>query len=67
MLVSGQASAIVRHKCYAVLTVQLEFMLSRELKAARLSAYEATVKSRGKDASFWQPYVEECGCAMLFR
>ena len=40
--------------------VQLEFMLSRELRAARTSAYDATVKSRGKDASFWQPYVEEC-------
>lgn len=35
-------------------------MLGRELRAARTSAYDATVKSRGKDASFWTPYVEEC-------
>ena len=33
--------------------------MNKELKKARSHAYEATVVSRGKDASFWGPYVEE--------
>jgi hypothetical protein len=43
----GQASMIV------------EYILSRQLKKARADVYEATVVSRGKDASFWTPYCEE--------
>ena len=37
----------------------LEYFVESELRLARTHAYEATVKSRGKDATFWQPYVEE--------
>ncbi|GAA95833.1 uncharacterized protein L969DRAFT_18258 [Mixia osmundae IAM 14324] len=47
MMGLGQASMI------------LEFYIAKQLKAARVHAYDATVASRGKDASFWQPYVEE--------
>lgn len=37
----------------------MNYFLKKKLKVARARVYEATVISRGKDASFWQPYVEE--------
>ena len=40
-------------------TFVLEYFVKKELKNARSHAYEATVISRGKDASFWGPYIEE--------
>lgn len=47
LLVAQQASAV------------LQWAINKELKAARAHAYEATIESRGKDKSFWIPYVEE--------
>ncbi|TNY24626.1 hypothetical protein DMC30DRAFT_413230 [Rhodotorula diobovata] len=47
MLVLGQVSFFV------------EWMLKRELRKSRDEVYEATVRSRGKAADFWQPYTEE--------
>ncbi|BGP38870.1 hypothetical protein JCM10449v2_002808 [Rhodotorula kratochvilovae] len=47
MLVLGQVSMLV------------EWMLARELRKSRDEVYEATVRSRGKAADFWQPYTEE--------
>jgi hypothetical protein len=47
LLVAQQASAV------------LQWFIKKELKAARAHAYEATIESRGKDQSFWIPYVEE--------
>jgi len=37
----------------------LRFFLSKNLRIARERAWELTVRSRGKDIEFWQPYVEE--------
>ena len=36
----------------------LRFFLSRNLKVAQSRAWELTLKSRGKNEDFWQPYVE---------
>lgn len=47
LLVAQQASAV------------LQWAIKKELKIARAHAYEATIESRGKDKSFWIPYVEE--------
>ncbi|GAA5929672.1 uncharacterized protein JCM15063_004216 [Sporobolomyces koalae] len=41
------------------ITLVLEWLLKRELGKSRTQVYEWTVQSRGKPASFWQPYVEE--------
>lgn len=37
----------------------MEFWMRRKLRNCRNRAYEATVKSRGKPAEWWTPYVEE--------
>ncbi|KAH8918141.1 hypothetical protein BT69DRAFT_1354129 [Atractiella rhizophila] len=47
LLVLGQAGFLI------------QFFLSRTLGKAREEAYHSTVASRGKDASFWGPYIEE--------
>jgi hypothetical protein len=41
------------------LSTLLEWALSRELKKAREEAYEATVRSRGKEEGWWGEYEEE--------
>ncbi|KAM0788628.1 hypothetical protein ACM66B_001747 [Microbotryomycetes sp. NB124-2] len=41
------------------ISMMIEWALRRELGKAKEEVYLATVKSRGKDASFWQPYFEE--------
>ncbi|GAA6008454.1 hypothetical protein JCM10207_007117 [Rhodosporidiobolus poonsookiae] len=47
MLLLGQLSMIV------------EWFLRRDLKKSREEAYEATVRSRGKELEFWGEYTEE--------
>ena len=47
MFVAGQMQTII------------EFFLRRQLKTFRAQAYQVTVQSRGKDTSWWGPYVEE--------
>lgn len=37
----------------------LNFFLRRNVAIAKQRAWEHTVASRGKDPSFWKPYVEE--------
>lgn len=37
----------------------IKFFLAKNIRFARERAWELTVKSRGKDSGFWQPYVEE--------
>ncbi|BGP23656.1 hypothetical protein JCM10295v2_002557 [Rhodotorula toruloides] len=46
-LVAGQVSALI------------EFLLKRELRKSREEVYDQTVRSRGKPADWWQPYIEE--------
>ncbi|KAK4053567.1 hypothetical protein OIV83_001735 [Microbotryomycetes sp. JL201] len=41
------------------ISMLIEWALRRELGKAKEEVYLATVKSRGKDATFWQPYFEE--------
>lgn len=44
---------------FGQLSTLLEWALSRELKKAREEAYEATVRSRGKEGAWWGGYEEE--------
>lgn len=37
----------------------MEFFVGKNLRIARDRAWDQTLKSRGKDAEFWGPYVEE--------
>jgi len=37
----------------------LKFFLAKNMRIARERAWELTIKSRGKDQDFWQPYTEE--------
>ena len=47
LLILNQTSAIIN------------FFLSKNIRIARDRAWDYTVQSRGKDQSFWGPYVEE--------
>ncbi|BGP14857.1 hypothetical protein JCM10213v2_002812 [Rhodosporidiobolus nylandii] len=44
---------------FGQLSALLEWFLRRDLKKSREEAYEATVRSRGKELEFWGEYVEE--------
>ena len=63
MLCTNPKASIHTYATYLLVAQQatavLQWFIKKELKTARAHAYEATIESRGKDKSFWIPYVEE--------